>query len=92
MIKINGIYFDRKYSGEKIFEKRMTSRKPVISWSCTGSEGTAQTGYDIEIRDGEKTVYKYAKETAEQTFVYGGEPLPVDKELTVFVTVILPMM
>ncbi len=88
MIKINGIYFDRKYSGEKIFEKRMTSRKPVISWSCTGGDGLTQAGYEIEIRDGEKTVYKYAKETAEQTFVYDGEPLPVDKELTVFVTVI----
>ncbi len=88
MIKIDRIFFDRKYNEDDTAAWGVfTTPKPVISWRCIGGEGLTQKGFKVEIKDGEKTVFVCEAETDEQTFVYEGEPLPTDVRLKVCVTV-----
>ena len=88
MFKIKHIHFDRKYNMDFwAYEPVFTTVKPVISWSCIGGDGLKQRGFTVEIKDGEKTVFRRGLRGASQTFVYDGDPLPTDTELTVSVTV-----
>ena len=85
MFKIISVFFDRKANAR--YEMFYTMRRPVISWQCAGGDGLTQTGYEIEISDGNRIIFTYKSENAEQTFVYDAEPLPYDKELTLKLTV-----
>ena len=86
MFKIISVFFDRKANAH--YEMFYPTRKPVISWQCAGGDGLTQTGYEIEISDGNRIIFTYKSENAEQTFVYPGDPLPYDKELTLKLTVL----
>ncbi len=58
MIKIDRIFFDRKYNEDDTAAWGVfTTPKPVISWRCIGGEGLTQKGFKVEIKDGEKTVF-----------------------------------
>ena len=85
MFKIISVFFDRKANDH--YDNFYTTRKPVISWQCAGGDGLTQTGYETEISDGNKVLFTYKSDSAEQTFVYAAEPLPYDKELTLNLTV-----